>query len=77
MRNCGENIARMCSCTFNAVPVVDTTFSSFRIHIKVLEVVVEIDRTCAKISSKESGVGSKDCGNIDSAFLAKGKSNTR
>jgi len=77
VRNGGEDIACMCSCTFNAVTVVDTTFSSFRIHIKVLEIIVEIDRTSAKISSKESGMGSKDCGNIDSAFLAKRKSDTR
>jgi hypothetical protein len=42
-----------------------------------LEVIVEIDRTGAKISSKESSVGSKDGGNINSAFLAKRKSDTR
>lgn len=69
-----EDIARVGSCSFNTVSVIDTTFSSFRIHIKVLQVVVEIDRAGAKISTKKSGVSCENSRNIDSSLFAQRES---
>lgn len=36
MRDGSKDIAGMCGCPLNAVPMVDTTFSSLMIYIKVL-----------------------------------------
>lgn len=66
-----EDIARVCRGTLNAVSVIDTTSSSFRIHIEVLEVVIEIDGTGAEVSSEEGRVSRENRSNIDAALFAK------
>lgn len=47
MGNGGEYVSAMGRRTFDAVSVVDSAFSRFMVDVKVLQVVVEIDRACA------------------------------
>jgi hypothetical protein len=76
MGNGSEDIRGVCRSSLNAVSVVDTTLSSFRIYVKELQVVVEIDGSGAKISSKECSVGGENGSNINAALLAERKSYT-
>lgn len=76
VRDGGEDIGGVCGCALYAVAVVDATLSSFRIHIEKLQVVVEIDRTCAEVAAKKRSVCGEDGGDIDAALLAQGQRNT-
>lgn len=67
----GEDIAGMGSSSLDAVPMVDTTLASLSINVEPLQVVVEVHRTGAEISAKESGMGSEDGRDIDMALLAE------
>lgn len=66
-----EDVCTMGCGTFDAVPVVDTTFSSFMVYIKVLEIVVEIDRAGTEVSTEEGSVGGENGGDIDVTFTAE------
>lgn len=66
----------MSGSSFNAIPVVDAALSRFGIDVKELEVIVEINRAGAEVSSQESGMGGEDGRNINSPLLGKGQSNT-
>jgi dihydroorotate dehydrogenase len=61
----------MCSSTLYAVSVVNTTLSSLRIHIKVLQVIVEVDGTSAEIASEQGGMSGKDGSHINFPLLAE------
>lgn len=61
----------MSGAAFNAVSVVDAPLSCFCIAVEVLQVVVEVDITGAKVSTEESCVCSKDSCAVDSPLLAK------
>ena len=67
----------MGSGSLDTVSVIDATLSSFSIHVKPLEVVVEIDRSGAKISSEEGSMCGENCSDIDSTFFAERKSYAR
>jgi len=71
VRNGGKDISGVGGGSLDAVSMVNATLSSFSIHVKPLEVVVEVDRSGAEISSEEGGVGGENCGYIDSALFAK------
>lgn len=71
VRDCCKDIGRVCRSTLDAVPVVDTTLAGLGITVKVLKVVVEINRSSAQISSEESSMGGEDGGDIYSSLLAK------
>lgn len=58
-----------------AVSVVNASLTSFRIAVEVLQVVVEVDRAGAEVSSEERGVRGEDGGNIYPALFAEGESN--
>lgn len=75
--NGGKDIAGVCGGALNAVSVVDTTLSSFRVNVKVLQVVVEIDGTSAQVSPEKSRVGGEDCGHINATLLAEREGDTR
>ena len=60
MGNGCENIGRMSRGPLNAVPVVNATLSCFGINVEVLQVVVEIHRTGAKISTEEGSMCGED-----------------
>lgn len=66
----GEHIAGMRCCTLNAVSVVDTTVSGLSIHIKVLQVVVEIHGSSTQISAEKSSVGGEDGRHINTTPFA-------
>lgn len=68
-----ENIRGMCSCTFDAVSVVNATLARLGIDIEVLKVVVEVDRAGAKVSTQKCSMGGEDCRNIYPSFLSQGK----
>ena len=59
----------MGSCSLNAIPVVDASLAGLRIHVKVLQVVVEIHRSSAEIPAQKRCMGCEDGGDIDSSFL--------
>ena len=73
MRDSGENIRGMCSCTLDAVPVIDTTLARFSVDIEVLKVVVEVDRAGAKVAAEKCSVGGEDGSDIYPSFLSQGK----
>lgn len=52
MADGGEDIRRMRGASFNAISVVDAALPSFRVYVKVLEVVVEIDGSGAEVSTQ-------------------------
>lgn len=69
MRYSSEDISTMSRSAFNAVSMVNATFSSFVIDIEVLQVIVEVDRAGAEVSSQEGCVGSEDSRNINMAAI--------
>lgn len=71
-----EDVGGVSASTLNAITMVDPSFSSFMVDIKVLEVVVKVDGACAKISAEEGGVGGEDSGDVDATFSAERKCNT-
>lgn len=68
----GENVRAVRRSPFDAVSVVDTALSSFMVDVKVLQVVVKIDRTGAKVPAEQRRVGGKDRGDVDMALPAEG-----
>lgn len=71
-----EDVARVSGSTLNAIPVVDAALSRLGVDVKVLEVVVEVNRAGTEISPQKSGMSREDGGNIDSSLLRKGQSHT-
>ena len=59
MRDGGEDVSCMRCSPFDAISVVYAALASLGINIKVLEVVVEVNRPSAKISPKECSVCGK------------------
>lgn len=57
-------------------PMVDTPLASLVINIKVLQVVVEIDRSGTQVSSEQRRVGGEDGGHVDMTFPAQGDGET-
>lgn len=51
MRDGCENVARVGGGSLNAVTVVYTTLSGFRINIEPLQVVIKVNRTGAKVAT--------------------------
>lgn len=71
MRHGSEHVRTVCSRAFNAVSVIDATLASFMVHIKVLEIVVEVDGTSAEISAEEGCMRCEHSCHIDVALAAK------
>jgi len=65
VRDGSEDICAVCGRTFDAISVVDTTLSGFVIDIKVLKVVVKVDRASAQVSAEEGRVCREDGGDVD------------
>ena len=72
-----KDIGGMCCAAFDAVAVVDTSLARLGVAVKVLQVVVEIDRTGAEVAAEKGSVSGEDGGHIDLALLTQGESNTR
>lgn len=56
----------------DAVPMVDATLARFRIHVEILQVVVEVYRTGAEVSSQKRGVSGEDGGHIYPSLFGQG-----
>lgn len=65
MRYRSKDVRAMCSSSFDTVSVVDASFTSFVVDIKVLEVVIEVHASCAEISPQQGSVGRKDSCDVD------------
>lgn len=76
VRNSGENVCTMCGGTLNAVAVVDAALSSFVINVKVLEVVVEVNRASTEVSTEQGSMGGKDSCDVNVPFSAEGDGKT-
>ncbi|KAH6611194.1 hypothetical protein Trco_001214 [Trichoderma cornu-damae] len=67
VRDCREDVARMSGGTLDAIPMVDATLSCLGIDVKVLEMVVEINRAGTEVSPQKSGMGGEDGRNVNSS----------
>lgn len=76
MRYGCEDICGVSSTAFYAVAMVNASLSGLGVAVKVLQVVVEVDRAGAEITTEEGCVGGEDGGHVNSALLAQRKSNT-
>lgn len=71
MRNGGEDIGGVRSGALDAVSVVNASLSGFSIHIKVLEVIVEVDRASTEVATEKGGMRGENGGHVDAAPLAE------
>ncbi len=71
MRHGCEHIGTMCSGAFDAIAMVDTAFAGLVVDIEILEIVVEVDGTCAEVSAEKSGVGREYGGDVDVSLPAE------
>ena len=71
VRDRGEDVGRVRGSTFDAVSMVNSPFPGLGVHIKVLQVVVEIDISGAEIPSQERGMGGEDGGDVNFALLCQ------
>ena len=72
MAHSSEHISTMCSTSFDAVTMVDTTLSSFVINVEIGEVVVEVYAAGTEISTEERGVGCEYRCEVYVTFSAEG-----
>ena len=66
-----KNVRTMRCTPLDAVPMVDTTLSSFVVYVEVREVVVEVYGAGAKVTSEQRGVRSENGGDVDMSFAAQ------
>ena len=59
----------MSSSALNAIPVVYTALARFRVNIEPLQIVVEVHRPSAQVSSQQGCVSGEDGGYIDASLL--------
>ena len=52
--------------------MVNAALAGLLVDVKVLEVVVEIDRAGAEVAAEEGGVGGEDGGDVDVSLAAEG-----
>ena len=76
VRDGRKDIRSMCSCTFDAVSVINTALARFGIDVKVLKVVVKVNRAGAEISTQKSCVGGEDGSDIYPSFFGQRKGYT-
>jgi hypothetical protein len=76
VRHCCEDVTGVRGCALDTVPVVDASFASLGVHIKVLQVVVKVDRAGAKVSSEESSMGGENSGDVNASLLGERQRDT-
>jgi hypothetical protein len=69
--NCGEHIGAMRRRALNTVSMVNPAFSCFVVDVKVLEIVIEIDRAGAKVSPEKRCVRGEDGRHINLTLAAE------
>lgn len=65
-----ENIRTMSRGPLDTVPMVDAALASFMINVEILQIVVEVDASRAKVTSEERCVRREDCGHVDMSLTA-------
>lgn len=70
MRDGRKDIRAVRRSSLDTVSVIDTTFTSFMIDVKVLEIVVEIYGSCTEIAAEKGRMGREDGRHVDVAFSA-------
>jgi hypothetical protein len=76
VRNGCEHISAMCCRTFYAVSVIDSSFSSFMVDIKILQIVIEINGTGTEIAAEERCMCREYSSDVDMSLTAKGDGDT-
>ena len=71
VRHSCEYISAMGSRTLDAVAMIYPAFSGFMVDVKVLQIVVEIDRSSTEVPAEESSVRGEHGGDIDVAFTTQ------
>lgn len=56
--------------------MVDTPLASFMIHVKVLQIVVEINAARAQVPTEQGGVGGKDGRHVNVPLATQGDGET-
>ena len=59
----------MCRSALNAVAVVNTALARFGVNIEMLEIIIEVDRTGAKIATEKGCMSCEDCGYVYPALF--------
>jgi hypothetical protein len=77
MGNGSKDIRTMSSGPLDTVSMVDSPLSSFMIHIKVLEVVVEIYRSRTEVASEKSCVRSEHRRHVNVSLSAAARRRRR
>lgn len=52
--------------------MVNASLACLVIAVEVLKIIIEVDRSCAKITSEQGGVRSEHSGHIDVTLAAEG-----
>lgn len=71
MRYCGEDIGAVRCSPLDAVPMVNSSLTSLVVHIKVLKIIIKVNRSSTQISPQESGVSGENSGDVNMALAAK------
>ena len=77
MRNRRENIRAVGRGPFDAIPVVDPAFTRFMVHIKVLEIVIEVDTASAEVSAQKCRMSRENGRDVDVSLAAERDRKTR
>ena len=69
-----KDIAGVGRGSFDAIAVIYTSLAGFGVNIKILEIVIEVDRAGTQVSSEQGCMGGEDCSDIYPSFLSQGES---
>lgn len=69
VRDRGEDVCRVRGSPLDAVSMINPPFAGLGVHIKVLQVVVEIDISGTKIPPEQRGMGGEDGGDVNFALF--------
>lgn len=69
--NRGEDVACVGSGTLDAVPVINAALACLGVHVEMLQVVVEIDRTGTEVTAQQCRVRSEYGRDIDLSLFGK------
>ena len=70
VRDGGEDVCAVRRGPLNAVSVVDSALAGLVVDVKVLQVVVEVDRARTKVSAEQGRVRREDGRDVDVALPA-------
>ncbi len=71
MTNSREHVGTMSGTPLDTITMIDSSFASFMVDIKVLKVVVEIDGSRTEVSTEEGSVSGENGGDVDVTLSAE------